>query len=406
MSAVIEVEGLGKQYRLAHGVEAGSPASGSGLMGLFRRTRGTSSQYENFWALRDVGFSVEEGEILGLIGRNGSGKSTLLKILSRITDPTTGEVVLRGRTASLLEVGTGFHAELTGRENVYFNGSILGMSRREINRKFTDIVEFSEVERFLDTPVKFYSSGMYVRLAFAVAAHLEPDILIVDEVLAVGDIQFQQKCLGRMNDVAGSGRTVVFVSHNMTAIEELCTTAIVLDRGRSSGKEDVRTAIDRYMQRRNSSEVTYPSGPVRRVGARQVDDRIEVYLDYLLPAPMSSPSLGFVISDQAGRPVTGGAPWVTGHPVTGPRSSGRLRVTVTEPRLRNGTYRLSVWFGDGGKSEDVFSDMHCISFDVVGMASNNRQSAATAGPVEPRCHWDVDERPEPFDMDAADAAVG
>ena len=188
---------------------------------------------EEFWALRDVSFEVKRGEVLGIIGRNGAGKSTLLKILSRITEPTTGRVVLRGRVASLLEVGTGFHAELTGRENIYLNGAILGMGRAEIRRKFDEIVDFAEVERFLDTPVKRYSSGMYVRLAFAVAAHLEPEILVVDEVLAVGDAEFQRKCIGKMQNIAtGEGRTVFFVSHNLPAIVNLCTSAICLNEGK------------------------------------------------------------------------------------------------------------------------------------------------------------------------------
>jgi lipopolysaccharide transport system ATP-binding protein len=189
-------------------------------------------QVEEFWALKDVSFEVKRGEVLGIIGRNGAGKSTLLKILSRITEPTEGRVVLRGRVASLLEVGTGFHSELTGRENIYLNGAILGMTRVEIQRKFDEIVAFAEVEKFLDTPVKRYSSGMYVRLAFAVAAHLEPEILIVDEVLAVGDIEFQQKCLGKIQDIShDEGRTVLFVSHSLPAILNLCTTAICLSDG-------------------------------------------------------------------------------------------------------------------------------------------------------------------------------
>jgi lipopolysaccharide transport system ATP-binding protein len=187
---------------------------------------------EEFWALKDVSFEVKQGEVIGIIGRNGAGKSTLLKILSRITEPTTGRVAIKGRVASLLEVGTGFHPELTGRENIYLNGAILGMSKVEIKRKFDEIVAFAEVEKFLDTPVKRYSSGMYVRLAFAVAAHLEPEILVVDEVLAVGDAQFQKKCLGKMGNVATKeGRTVFFVSHNMTAVQRLCSNCIWLDRG-------------------------------------------------------------------------------------------------------------------------------------------------------------------------------
>jgi lipopolysaccharide transport system ATP-binding protein len=205
-------------------------------------------EVEEFWALRDVSFEIKRGEVLGIIGRNGAGKSTLLKILSRITEPDRGRAILRGRVASLLEVGTGFHNELTGRENIYLNGAILGMTRAEIKSKFDEIVAFSEVERFLDTPVKRFSSGMYVRLAFAVAAHLEPEILIVDEVLAVGDAEFQKKCLGKMHDVtAKEGRTVLFVSHNMAAIQTLCRQALLLDGGRTRGIGDVNSEIEAYL---------------------------------------------------------------------------------------------------------------------------------------------------------------
>jgi len=203
----------------------------------------------DFWALRDTDFEIQPGEVVGIIGPNGAGKSTLLKILSRITKPTTGLVELRGRVGSLLEVGSGFHPELTGRENIYLNGAVLGMSRREINRKFDAIVAFAEVEQFLDMPVKRYSSGMYVRLAFAVAAHLEPEILIVDEVLAVGDMAFQRKCMGRMSEVGKSGCTVLFVSHNMPAIEALCTRAILLDRGRIARSGDVDDVVREYHRR-------------------------------------------------------------------------------------------------------------------------------------------------------------
>jgi lipopolysaccharide transport system ATP-binding protein len=202
---------------------------------------------EEFWALKDISFEVQEGEVLGIVGRNGAGKSTLLKILSRITEPTAGRIVLRGRVASLLEVGTGFHPELSGRENIYLNGAILGMSRGEIRRKFDEIVAFAEIERFLDTPVKRYSSGMYVRLAFAVAAHLEPEILIVDEVLAVGDAEFQKKCLGKMEDVSRRGRTVLLVSHNMGVITKLCATALWLDKGSIREYEIAQTVVGRYL---------------------------------------------------------------------------------------------------------------------------------------------------------------
>ena len=213
--------------------------------------RGTKQSHskEEFWALKDMNFEIERGDRVGIIGRNGAGKSTLLKILSRIVEPTTGSIKIKGRVASLLEVGTGFHPELTGRENIFLNGAILGMSRAEIRKHFDAIVDFAEIEKFLDTPVKRYSSGMYVRLAFAVAAHLEPEILIVDEVLAVGDVQFQKKCLGKMEDVSkNEGRTVLFVSHNMAAINSLCTTGIFLEMGKLIIKDDISKAIKYYLK--------------------------------------------------------------------------------------------------------------------------------------------------------------
>ena len=211
-------------------------------------------EVEEFWALRHVSFEVNQGEVFGIIGRNGAGKSTLLKILSRITEPTEGRIVLAGRIASLLEVGTGFHPELTGSENIFLNGAILGMTQREIRRKFDEIVTFAEVEKFLDTPVKHYSSGMYVRLAFAIAAHLEPDILIVDEVLAVGDAEFQKKCLGKMDEVSREqGRTVLFVSHNMDAVLRLCTRGILLEAGRIRAIGDAKSVVSSYLQTQSSS---------------------------------------------------------------------------------------------------------------------------------------------------------
>ena len=242
---VIRAEGLGKKYVIGQQGERehytslrdvsarrarGLARTAWDLMGGKLPARGDVTA-EDFWALKDVNFKIKRGEVVGIIGRNGAGKSTLLKILSRITEPTEGRVEINGRVASLLEVGTGFHPELTGRENIYLNGAILGMSKAEIRRKFDEIIAFAEVEKFLDTPVKRYSSGMYVRLAFAVAAHLEPEILIVDEVLAVGDAEFQKKCLGKMKDVAGHGRTVLFVSHNMGAVRSLCNSAIMLAKG-------------------------------------------------------------------------------------------------------------------------------------------------------------------------------
>ncbi len=256
MSTVIKVENLGKKYIISHqkkeqytalrDVMAESAKNWSKrIINPFAKKQEDHSR-EEFWALKDVSFEIKQGDRVGIIGRNGAGKSTLLKILSRITEPTTGRISLKGRVASLLEVGTGFHPELTGRENIFLNGAILGMSRVEIKKKFDEIVDFAEVEKFLDTPVKRYSSGMYVRLAFAVAAHLEPEILIVDEVLAVGDAQFQKKCLGKMEDVGKEGRTVLFVSHNMGAIASLCNEGILLDSGNISYQGDIKETISLY----------------------------------------------------------------------------------------------------------------------------------------------------------------
>jgi lipopolysaccharide transport system ATP-binding protein len=218
----------------------------------FQTLSGKAQDDERFWALKDIDFDIQQGEVLGVIGKNGAGKSTLLKILSRITSPTLGRVVIRGRVASLLEVGTGFHPELTGRENIFLNGSILGMAKKDIDCRFDEIVSFAEIEKFVDTPVKRYSSGMYVRLAFAVAAHLEPDILIVDEVLAVGDASFQNKCLGKMQDVIGEGRTILFVSHNMQAIQGLCPSVCLLENGEIAGLGPSKEVVSQYLSRNAS----------------------------------------------------------------------------------------------------------------------------------------------------------
>jgi lipopolysaccharide transport system ATP-binding protein len=261
-NTAVRVVGLGKRYRI--GLRQRRPAT---LRETISRAAAAPFSYaasllrlpsedEILWALKDVSFEVPQGAVVGIIGRNGAGKSTLLKILSRITEPTEGYAELYGRVGSLLEVGTGFHPELTGRENIYLSGTILGMTRSEVGRKFDQIVDFSGIERFIDTPVKRYSSGMYVRLAFAVAAHLEPEILLVDEVLAVGDVEFQQKCLGKMSDVAGEGRTVLFVSHNMSAVRQLCETAMLLDAGmihqKGSASECVDSYLGRYMMRKGT----------------------------------------------------------------------------------------------------------------------------------------------------------
>ncbi|MCC6484329.1 MAG: ABC transporter ATP-binding protein, partial [Armatimonadetes bacterium] len=283
----IRAEGLGKKYIIGHQSQGQARYTAlrdvlaQGAKSLFTLRRGSAKMTrEEFWALRDISFEVRHGEAVGIIGRNGAGKSTLLKLLSRITEPSEGRFRVRGRVASLLEVGTGFHPELTGRENIFLNGAVLGMSRAEIRRKFDEIVEFAEIEKFLDTPVKRYSSGMYVRLAFAVAAHLEPEILVVDEVLAVGDAQFQQKCLGKMEDVASrEGRTVFFVSHNLVAVDSLCSRAILLKQGRSEFDGSTAEAIRLYSASRATQSQDLRErkdrqghGAARAVAVRIVDD--------------------------------------------------------------------------------------------------------------------------------------
>lgn len=251
----ISVQGLGKSYTIAH-QNARSASLGEAVYARARRPFHGRQEQETFWALKDVSFDVRRGEVLGIIGRNGAGKSTLLKLLSRITSPTTGAIDIHGRVASLLEVGTGFHPELTGRENIYLNGAILGMSRREIGRKFDEIVAFAGVERFLDTPVKRYSSGMGVRLGFSVAAHLETEILILDEVLAVGDAEYQRRCYQKLSEIHESGRTILFVSHNLASIRALCLTAIALDRGVVVAHGEAGEQVSRYVERITTAHAT------------------------------------------------------------------------------------------------------------------------------------------------------
>lgn len=266
--AIVRLDSVSKQYRIGVNGPAYQTLRESLTSAIRNPFRNSSrSSRETIWALRDVSFEVAPGEVVGIIGRNGAGKSTLLKVLSRITEPTSGRVELFGRVGSLLEVGTGFHPELTARENIYLNGAILGMRHEEIKRKFDEIVAFSEVEKFIDTPVKHFSSGMYVRLAFAVAAHLEPEILIVDEVLSVGDAPFQKKCLGKMGDVARAGRTVLFVSHNLSAVTALCSRGIVLDHGRTIFDGDSAAAVTKYVEdmRTASSSVTFADEPEKKM---------------------------------------------------------------------------------------------------------------------------------------------
>lgn len=354
-SGAIAVENLGKSYRIGRQVRQDTlrDTLSQGLRGLWRHRPSARMQEEEFWALRDISFEVEPGEVLGVIGRNGAGKSTLLKVLSRITEPTTGSIRLRGRVASLLEVGTGFHPELSGRENIFLNGAILGMSRAEIARKFDEIVAFAEVERFLDTPVKRYSSGMYVRLAFAVAAHLEPEILIVDEVLAVGDAEFQKKCLGKMRSVAEEGgRTVIFVSHNMSVMLSLCRRAVLLESGRVALDGPVARAVERYLSAHKDSSFQRPASSTARASIVAGDvtltgtgDSPWVEINVTLEARAAMTAAFEVrLLDAHGQPVAFGSfgTFEARHQLQLTPGRQTLRCRFSAATLANGSYGLTL----------------------------------------------------------------
>jgi lipopolysaccharide transport system ATP-binding protein len=386
----IKVDNLSKAYRLGTRAERPETFVQAGFNLLtaplrnFRRLRDldlSSSNRERsdvLWALKDVTFAIQRGEVVGFVGRNGAGKSTLLKILSRITEPTTGRIEIHGRISSLLEVGTGFHPELSGRENVYMNGTILGMKKAEIDARFDEIVAFSGVERFLDTPVKRYSSGMKVRLAFSVAAHLEPDILIIDEVLAVGDAEFQKKCLGKMQDVAGGGRTVLFVSHNMAAIQNLCGRAISLVSGQLFDDGPTDTVISNYLEkfrseassgfqgnpnRRTTSSVFFTAGRmINSKGAATINpcagEATTFELDYSATKARTRATVSVVIFNQNNIPVT----QLITYPPLELGLSGTVRLTLLDTPLPIGRYTADVKLKEDDGTEDQVPD--AFQFEV------------------------------------------
>jgi homopolymeric O-antigen transport system ATP-binding protein len=397
MAIAVRADGLGKRYqlgRLKPGVRTFREALVHGASALVHRNGASRPAGEMLWALRDVSFEVAEGEIVGIIGRNGAGKSTLLKILSRITEPTEGYAEIRGRVGSLLEVGTGFHTELTGRENVWLSGAILGMRRAEIHRRFDQIVEFAEVERFIDTPVKHYSSGMYLRLAFAVAAHFEPDVLIVDEVLAVGDASFQKKCLGRMQAVSrGEGRTVLFVSHNLDAIQRLCGRCLLLDDGRLVAAGDTASVLSEYAvthlvsarpeewidlshaSRMGTGEarvtaVRYRSPLAAHGGHAVSDEPLDVDLAISTDTDRDVGSIAVTIYSLSGTKLVNADSVELGTPVRLRKGDNRVRVAIEQLHLNPGTYRLGVWMADplrtnSGKTAFDYVES-AFDLDVIG----------------------------------------
>ena len=356
-SAAISVDNLGKRYSLpsAPGTRASYARVADAWKNLWPRRESQAASSE-FWALRHLSFEVPAGQVLGIIGRNGAGKSTLLKVLSRITQPSQGRVTMRGRVASLLEVGTGFHPELTGRENIFLNGAILGMTKAEMRARFDEIVAFAEIESFLDTPVKRYSSGMQVRLAFAVAAHLEPEILIIDEVLAVGDAQFQKRCLGRMNSVVSSGRTILLVSHQMDLVKRLSTSVLWLDRGTLALHGEPNQVIAQYLSNVAEPSLQFEPGSasspfiqsirIDRESLARGDLKIEI--DFRAPFPLARPEIGLTLHAAHGAAICGSNTLM--HPAPAALASCRSGTAVfalAQVPLVTGDYTASFWLNDG-----------------------------------------------------------
>ncbi len=418
----IRIEKLGKRYKL--GQQTGGMARGYRTLSesvtnfaraVLRRPEARPLPQNQFWALQDISFDVRRGQVLGVIGRNGAGKSTLLKILSRVTEPTTGFAEVRGRVGSLLEVGTGFHPELTGRENIYLNGAILGMKRAEIARKFDEIVAFSEIEQFLDTPVKRYSSGMYLRLAFAVAAHLEPEILVVDEVLAVGDAEFQKKCLGKMSAVAQQGRTVLFVSHSMSAILRLTEETIVLEKGQLAYRAPTSQAVDYYMAAGFShsgerawtgDQIPPDAAPFRPIALRvcnsqglpvdtiRATEALTVEIEYRLDLPITGLRLGVYLLTMRGEYVftSFDTDQAERYERFSTRPAGRYlsRAVIPPNFLNEGRYVLGV-NASAFRVRRYFQDEQALAFTVDATGAVGKQWAEPRlGPVRPALEWQIE----------------
>jgi ABC-2 type transport system ATP-binding protein/lipopolysaccharide transport system ATP-binding protein len=399
----VETENLGKRYVIGERTDAYGTLRDT-IASVVAGRRGRRAA-EELWALRDVELSVDEGEIVGIVGRNGAGKTTLLKVLTRITQPTIGVARTRGRVGALLEVGTGFHPELTGRENVYLNGAILGMSKRDIQARFDTIVEFAGVGRFIDTPLKRYSSGMQLRLAFAVAAHLEPDVVVVDEVLAVGDVEFQRRCLGKMSELTGSGRTVLFVSHDVGALGRLCPRAIWLEAGRIVSDGDTQSVLREYL-----SALGAPStradlegrrvGPVKllsvevhgdREGARQAPVRggnLCISVRFAIVDEVAALDVGISVLSDSGTVVLSEAWSDSGRPLIPDADQGEYEVMLRLPPLLSpGSYRIRLWLGTA--YEEFFREQ-VLPFEVRPRHDDAAEPAARDRLVQPAVTWTVE----------------
>lgn len=401
MAKAIQVEGISKQYRLG---QTGTGSFKHDVNRFWHTVRGKEDPYlkigetndrsqkgssDYVWSLKDISFDIEQGSAVGIIGRNGAGKSTLLKILSSVTAPTTGLFKVKGRIASLLEVGTGFHPELSGRENIFLNGAILGMRKNEIIKNFDEIVDFSGVDRYIDTPVKRYSSGMYVRLAFAVAAHLESEILIVDEVLAVGDAEFQKKCLGKMDEVSkGKGRTILFVSHQMSSIRSLCKKCIFLKNGLIEGVGSVDSVVEQYLKvGNNNKNIKYYERFLKYVRIQQEGAGLILEAEYETTNYLDLPHLGFIIYNSYNQPIFASNPTLEqlDSNKIGRTRKGKVIVEIESPQLIDGQYHASIYFGDS--VENFIEDIDCLSFEVLGMTEKKQYAESLTGNVVPKTKW-------------------